>query len=159
MNPLPTALAVIAVAVSLAGCATPTVTVQQQCQPINKYDTRCEEMSREAAAPPSPQPITLTRAHTVVYQLTGHGSVLPIHATTDATNSSDNVGNQNGEATAPWQLKVDAPPGMTPLLVMEPDSEVHCKVSIDGQDVTGEFPDSPNASNGILEVCGATREP
>lgn len=148
-------MAAIAAAVSLAGCATPTVTVRQECQPINKYDTHCDQ----TADSPSPQPVTLTRPHIVVYELNGNGTAQVVRATTDASNATSNVGDELSQAEAPWQLQVAAPAGMRPILLYTPNSDVTCHILVDGQDVTGEFPKSNLASNGILEVCGATREP
>ena len=143
----------------LAACAGPTVTVRQECQPINRYDTRCEVASREAAAPRAPKPITLTRSHTVVYELTGHGQAQVVQMTTDASNNAGFGDHRFDDADTPWRLEVAAPAGMTPLLRYQPDSDINCKITIDGQDVTGEFPKSNMSGNGTLTVCGATREP
>lgn len=66
------AAAVLAVA-ALAGCspapASVTVSVGEQCQPINQYDTRCEIMASKTAAPPSPTGITLTRPAHITYEI------------------------------------------------------------------------------------------
>lgn len=141
---------------SMAACAAPTTAMDRPCQPVNRYDTRCEPSTTVAA---SPQPVTLTRSHVVLYELTGRGTVLPLRATLDASNEPDNVGDEASQATAPWTYRVVAPPGMTPLLLYPATDRVACRIMIDGRDVTGTFPDSSLASDGVLEVCGATREP
>jgi len=65
------ASALFAVAI-LAGCSSPaptsvTVQVGQQCEPINQYDTRCEQQASRSAAPRPSGPITLTRPARMVW--------------------------------------------------------------------------------------------
>lgn len=141
---------------ALAACAGPTVTVRQQCQPINKYDTRCGQMASEAARPASPDPITLTRPHRLTYVIdpdTYTDWLAIVQGVTTTSNETHNLGTVNGEAKLPFRRDVNAPAGLLPNLTYSPGGI--CHVLLDGQDVTVQL-DSPGAS---VYVCGAGREP
>lgn len=149
----------VAAALALTGCggsSTSSTAAGSTCEPINQYDTRCQIMAERATRTPRPQPVTLTRPHTVTYELTGSGTVSPTRVTRDASNQTTNAGDRMGQATAPWQLVIQAPSGTKPLIQHGLSSTAHCRILIDGVDVTADFTASKAEP---VTTCGAAREP
>lgn len=151
--------AVSAVLTLLAvGCGqTPTITVQTQptCQPINKYDTRCEQQAQSATAEPSPRPVTMTRAHAVRYELSGGNSEPNLIQYNDTPAGE---GRKAGWRPGwPWTLEVQVPAGTIPSVRWVGADDATCRVIIDGVDVTGTFSDWSGSNS--VHLCGATREP
>ncbi|MFR9802581.1 hypothetical protein ACL02T_09800 [Pseudonocardia sp. RS010] len=149
----------------VAGCAgpsgatTPVITVQQQCEPVNKCDTRCdlENQTTQAAVA---QPVTLTRPHKVTYELAANGGSVRMVTYTNGPGgySEKSVGDMYGVTNLPWRAEVDVP-AATKVLVryyLQGATDVRCRALIDGEDVTGSFPQQVGGVR--FERCGATYE-
>ena len=145
---LRTLLFLVLVAFGLSACAQRPVVVQQQCQPINQYDTRCENMASAATQPKVAGPLTLTSAAHVTYELVGpagsQANLIEYFDGPDLYKNRQKVrvdGSSNNHTDTPWRVEVDVPAYTKPLLRYAALGAVSCRITIDGVERTGETRD------------------
>jgi hypothetical protein len=157
------AAALFAVAI-LAACSSPTpsvtISVGEQCQPINKYDTRCDQASATAApsVPTRSKPITLDQSAHVRYEINFGPSgdrpdIIQYQKQTDVRFIE--YGHLRKQDTKSFVYEFDASAGVRPYLRWHSADNATCRVIVDGVNVAVWVPrEIPG-----FHACAAGPEP
>jgi hypothetical protein len=154
------ALLLVLVAFGLSACAQrPVVVVQQQCQPINQYDTRCEVQASQAAKPTAAGALAVSAPAHVTYILEGPEQTLQtlqLRIKPGLTGAVKNAVELKKKPAVPFQYEVDVPVGTEPHIRWAGGTGVSCRVLVDGVDRTAT-PRNLGENIGIqLTECYAT---